>query len=48
MVFGFVKKLFKWVGKKNRKEFTIMVLGIDNAGKSTLMAGLTGGNLKRN
>eukprot|EP01119_Soliformovum_irregulare_P008816 TRINITY_DN21933_c0_g1_i1.p1 TRINITY_DN21933_c0_g1~~TRINITY_DN21933_c0_g1_i1.p1 ORF type:complete len:333 (-),score=62.47 TRINITY_DN21933_c0_g1_i1:8-1006(-) len=41
-VFG---RFFRWIrGKSSPKSFTMIVMGIENAGKSTLMAGLKGEN----
>lgn len=39
-MFTLANNFFKWVKKRQEKSLTIILLGLDNAGKSTLLFGL--------
>ena len=39
-MFSLCRNLYKWVKKRRERNATIIVLGLDNAGKSTLLYGL--------
>lgn len=42
-MFNLFKNLFFW---NRKKPLTLMLIGLDNAGKTTLLGGVVGGNKK--
>lgn len=42
-MFGLLRNLYKWYKNRNEKVVKFALLGIDNAGKTTILARLKGG-----
>mmetsp|Transcript_2556 Transcript_2556/g.9681 ORF Transcript_2556/g.9681 Transcript_2556/m.9681 type:complete len:238 (+) Transcript_2556:363-1076(+) len=42
MFSSFFKNFFNWSSKKNEKHLTVMLIGLDNSGKSTLLSSIQG------
>ena len=42
-MFGLMRNFHRWASGRLRREITIIVIGLDNAGKSTLLATIAGG-----
>ena len=45
-MFDLMRNFYKWLMRKNGKEITLALLGVDNAGKSTILSRLKGGTEK--
>jgi ribosome biogenesis GTPase A len=42
---GFFRNFLRWIQRKKEKKLTLLVVGVNNAGKSTLISALKGGRL---
>jgi GTPase SAR1 family protein len=42
-MFGLLRNLYKWYKSKNEKIVKFALIGIDNAGKTTILARIKGG-----